>query len=113
LTISLDRDAGVRPAGAVCAPVIHEKEPGDVGSRERKGAAAVERGVVVSIYELDIGWATTENERRYLQWELLACDEVRGVFHTDRTHRLAVLCDGDRFDFQAFARSLAVLEATE
>jgi hypothetical protein len=67
----------------------------------------------VTINELDIGWATTENQQRYLHWELLACDEVRGVFHTDRTHTLAVLYDGDRFDFHAFARSLAALEATE
>jgi hypothetical protein len=61
----------------------------------------------VSINELDIGWAATENERRYLRWELLACDEVRGVFQTDREHTLAVLFDGDRFDFGAWARALA------
>jgi hypothetical protein len=67
----------------------------------------------VTINELDIGWATTENEQRYVRWELLACDEIRGVFETDREHTLAVLYDGDRFDFHAFARTLAVLEATE
>jgi hypothetical protein len=61
----------------------------------------------VSINELDIGWAATENERRYLRWELLACDEVRGVFQTDREHTLAVLFDGDRFDFGVWARALA------
>ena len=61
----------------------------------------------MSIYELDIGWAATENDRRHLHWELLACDEVRGVFQTDREHKLAVLYDGDRFDFGAWARSLA------
>ncbi len=66
----------------------------------------------MSIYELDIGWAASENERRYLHWELLACDEVRGVFQTDREHTLAVLYDGDRFEFHAFVRSLAPLEAT-
>ena len=26
----------------------------------------------MSIYELEIGWAKTANERRYLGWELLA-----------------------------------------
>ena len=66
----------------------------------------------MSIYELDIGWAASENERRYLHWELLACDEVRGVFQTDREHTLAVLYDGDRFEFHAFVRSLAPQEAT-
>jgi hypothetical protein len=67
----------------------------------------------VTINELDIGWATTENQRRYLHWELLACDEIRGVFETEHEDTLAVLYDGDRFDFHAFARSLAVLEASE
>ncbi len=52
----------------------------------------------MTICELDIGWAVSENERRYLHWELLACDEVRGVFQTDREHTLAVLYDGDRFE---------------
>ena len=66
----------------------------------------------MSIYELDIGWAATENERRSLHWELLACDEVRGVFQTDREHTLAVLYDGDRSDFRTWARSLAALEAS-
>ena len=61
----------------------------------------------MTINELDIGWATTENQRRYLHWELLACDEVRGVFQTDREHTLAVLYDGDRFDFRTWADSLA------
>ena len=61
----------------------------------------------MSIYELDIGWAVSENERRYLHWELLACDEVRGVFQTDREHTLAVLYDGDGLDFHAWAHSLA------
>ena len=59
------------------------------------------------IYELDIGWAETENERRYLHWALVACDEVRGVFHTDRVHTLAVLYDGAPFDFHTWAYSLA------
>ncbi len=65
----------------------------------------------MNIYELDIGWAATENERRFLHWELLACDEVRGVFHTDREHTLAVLYDGDRFAFRIWASSLSALEA--
>jgi hypothetical protein len=65
----------------------------------------------VSINELDIGWATTENQQRYLHWELLACDEVRGVFHTGREHTLTVLYDGDRCAFRTWAFSLAALEA--
>jgi hypothetical protein len=71
------------------------------------------RPVVVTINELDIGWASTENQRRYLRWELLACDEVRGVFHTDHDYALAVLYDGDRLAFGAWARSLDALEATK
>ena len=50
------------------------------------------------LHELDIGWAETENERRYLHWELLASDAVRGVFQTGRERTLAVLYDGDRFE---------------
>jgi hypothetical protein len=69
--------------------------------------ALSDRPVLVSIYELDVGWAAGENDRRYLRWELLACDAVRGVFRTDREHRLAVLYDGDRFDFRTWADSLA------
>jgi hypothetical protein len=61
----------------------------------------------VTLHELDIAWVATANERRYLHWELLACDEVRGVFQTDREHTLAVLYDGDRFDFRTWADSLA------
>jgi hypothetical protein len=60
----------------------------------------------VSIYELHIGWARSANERRYLRWELLACEEVRGVFPTDREDTLAVLFSGDRHDFRVWARSL-------
>jgi hypothetical protein len=60
----------------------------------------------MSIYELEIGWVATANQRRYLHWELLACDEIRGVFETDREHTLAVLYDGDRLDFGTWARSL-------
>jgi len=61
----------------------------------------------MSIYELEIGWAETANERRYLHWELLAHDEVRGVFQTAREDVLAVLYDGDRFDFRIWADSLS------
>jgi hypothetical protein len=64
----------------------------------------------VTVYELDIRWVATENQRRYLHWELLACDEVRGVFQTDREHTLAVLYDGDRFDFRTWADSLATTQ---
>jgi hypothetical protein len=60
----------------------------------------------VSIYELHVGWAESANERRYLRWELLACEEVRGVFSTDREDTLVVLFSGDRHDFRAWARSL-------
>ena len=61
----------------------------------------------MSIYELHVGWAESANERRYLRWELLACDEVRGVFPTAHEHTLAVLFSGDRLDFREWARSLA------
>jgi hypothetical protein len=61
----------------------------------------------MSIYELEIGWAATAMERRYLHWELLACDEIRGVFLTAREDVLAVLFSGDRLGFRDWARSLA------
>ena len=61
----------------------------------------------MSIYELDIGWVETASERTYLHWELLASDEVRGVFLTARDDFLAVLFRGDRDRFHAWARSLA------
>ena len=61
----------------------------------------------MSIYELEIGWAKTANERRYLRWELLAHNEVRGVFQTAREDVLAVLFSGERLDFGDWARSLA------
>ena len=60
----------------------------------------------MSIYQLDIGWAATPAQRRYLRWELLGCDAVRGVFWTAREDRLAVVFNGDRFDFRSWARSL-------
>ena len=38
----------------------------------------------LSIHPLDISWAATANERRRLHWELLACEQVRGVLRTAR-----------------------------
>ncbi|MDX6470159.1 MAG: hypothetical protein QOF75_1962 [Gaiellaceae bacterium] len=61
----------------------------------------------MSIYELEIGWAASANQRRYLDWELLACDEVRGVFPAARDDGLLLLFRGDRRDFRTWARSLA------
>jgi hypothetical protein len=60
----------------------------------------------MSLYELDIGWAATANDRRYLRWELLACEEVRGVFQTPREDTLAVLFSGDRLGFRFWSRAL-------
>jgi hypothetical protein len=60
----------------------------------------------MSLYELEIGWAASENERRYLRWELLTCQEIRGVFLTAREDLLAVLFSGDRLAFREWARSL-------
>ena len=61
----------------------------------------------MSIYELDISWAITASERRWLHWELIASDEVSGVFLTARDDVLAVLFNGDRGRFDALARTLA------
>ena len=61
----------------------------------------------MSIYELDISWATTASERRRLQWQLIVSDEVCGVFLTARDDVLAVLFSGDRQRFEALARTLA------
>jgi hypothetical protein len=60
----------------------------------------------MSLYELEIGWAGSANERRALRWELLACEEVRGVFPTAREDVLAVLFNGERLGFREWARSL-------
>ena len=69
----------------------------------------------MSIYELDISWATTASERRYLHWELLASERVRAVFVTARDDVLAVLFSGDQKGFEALARTLApeTLETTQ
>jgi hypothetical protein len=61
----------------------------------------------MSVYELEIGWADTANERRCLRWELLACDRVRGVFLTARADVLAVLFDGGPGQFHDWARTIA------
>ena len=60
----------------------------------------------MSVYELDIGWAVTASERHCLHWELLACEDVRGVFLTARDDVLAVLFSGDRVGFRFWANSL-------
>jgi hypothetical protein len=60
----------------------------------------------MSIYELDISWAVSPNERRYLGWELLSSDSVCGVFHTAHATTLAVLFSGDRHDFREWAYAL-------
>ena len=61
----------------------------------------------MSLYELDISWAQTANERRHLRWELQECDAVVGVFATARVEVLAVLFDGSRVRFRAWTRDLA------
>jgi hypothetical protein len=61
----------------------------------------------MSIYELDTGWAETADGRRYLHWELLACERVLGAFPTARDDVLAVLFDGDRNQFDEWAKTLA------
>jgi len=60
----------------------------------------------MSVYELDISWAATASERRRLNWELLACDEVLGVFLTAREDSVAVLFAGDRLGFRTWASAL-------
>ncbi len=58
------------------------------------------------MYELDISWATTANERRHLHWELLASERVRAVFVTARDDVLAIFFSGDFRDFDAWSRTL-------
>ena len=67
----------------------------------------------MSIYELDISWATTTVERRFLRWELLAADDVAGVFLTARDDVLAVLWRADRRGFETLAGSLGRARAGE
>ncbi len=60
----------------------------------------------MTVHELDISWAATAEERRHLRWELLGCDEVRGVFLTGRDETLAVLYKGDRRQFAEWSQTL-------
>jgi hypothetical protein len=66
----------------------------------------------MKVYELDISWAATADERRHLRWELSVCDEVRGVFLTAREDVLAVVFKGDRAAFDSWARTLGPCPAT-
>jgi hypothetical protein len=61
----------------------------------------------MSLYELETGWARTANQRRYLLWELLACEEVHGVFLTSRDEVLAVLFDGGPREYRDWASAVA------
>jgi Rieske Fe-S protein len=61
----------------------------------------------MSIYELDISWALTAGEARRLRWELIACEEVKGVFLTARDDVLAVLYGGEHRGFEELTRALA------
>jgi hypothetical protein len=61
----------------------------------------------MNIHELDISWALTAGERRRVHWELIACDEVEGVFLTARDDVLAVLYRGEHRGFEELARALA------
>lgn len=61
----------------------------------------------MSLYELEIGWAQSANQRRYLQWELLACEQVLGVFVAARSEALAVLFDGEPREFCDWASTVA------
>jgi hypothetical protein len=63
----------------------------------------------MSIYELDVSWATTTSERRLLRWELLTAADVAGVFLTARDDVLAVLWRADRPGFETLARALSPL----
>ena len=60
----------------------------------------------MTICDLDTSWALTHGERNYLRWQLLACDEVRGVFLTAQADVLTLLFDGDRPDFEEWASTL-------
>jgi hypothetical protein len=60
----------------------------------------------MSVYELDISWATSANERRSLHWQLIACGRVAGAFLTAKNDVLAVLFKGDRHAFNEWARTL-------
>jgi hypothetical protein len=66
----------------------------------------------MSIHGLDIGWAVTANQRRHLDWELLAGEEIWGVFPTARPDVLAVLFSGCRLQFRELAASSATTPPT-
>jgi hypothetical protein len=61
----------------------------------------------VSIYELEIGWARTAEELRYLRWELLACEDVLAAFRSARDDVLIVLFAGGPSAFLDWANELA------
>jgi hypothetical protein len=63
----------------------------------------------MTIYELDIAWAATTDERRLLRWQLISNDAVHGVFVTARVETLAVLFDGGRAEFAAWSNALTDL----
>jgi hypothetical protein len=60
----------------------------------------------MSVYQLDISWAATTNERRQLRWELIACERVLGVVLTAREDSVAVLFAGDCVGFRTWAKAL-------
>jgi hypothetical protein len=60
----------------------------------------------MNVYVLETSWVSTADDRRLLHWELLASDEVRGVFLTAREDALAVLFAGDRHSFDAWTRTI-------
>jgi hypothetical protein len=60
----------------------------------------------MGIFALDTNWAVTAEARRHLRWELLASDEVLGVFPSARGDALAVLFAGDRGAFETWARAV-------
>jgi hypothetical protein len=84
-----------------------------VTPRGRSSFSRQARGETMSIYELDISWATTTSERRLLRWELLAAIDVAGVFLTTRDDVLAVLWRADRRGFETLARSLGAASREE
>jgi hypothetical protein len=62
----------------------------------------------MTIGELDTSWALTTEGRNYLRWELIACDEICGVFASDQDDVLTVLFDGDGREFAEFASTLVL-----
>ena len=60
----------------------------------------------MNVYVLDTSWVTTVEEARHLHWELLASDDVRGVFTNGGEDALAVLFAGDRRPFEAWTRTI-------